>query len=237
MYIFVSEDKNIALERAKSLRDTLLQKNPDALSMTYSEDNFGDDILAELWQSQALFKNNYLVFLNNVLSSSNEREDYLEKMTSSENLFIAAESALSNDFLQEASKLGATVKKYVGKNIAKDDASVSAFRFTDAILSQDIKTAWILYLDLLKTNEVEKIYGSIWWALKNLLQVAHSNKNNIKMKAFVYDKNKKFLKNIDIDRFKSSVKEFVFLDEFAYSRGLDMKDALERWILSLNFKK
>src|SRR6185369_9649773 len=97
IYFYQGEDITKGREKANALVDSLQKKKPDASVFRMNSENFDIARLSEYVESQGLFSNKYIVFLDRLSEDKNIKEEFIDKLKEiqeSENIFIILEGKL-----------------------------------------------------------------------------------------------------------------------------------------------
>lgn len=234
LYLFHGTDTKKAHDKAYGLAQSLLQKKPDASLFSLGKDEWNRDRIAELLQSHGLFMANYIVFVDMRPFLVDDVEillSYAKEIKESPHIFIVLGEKIDKKTLKEFEKCSQKIQDY---SFSVEEEKKD-FRMTDALGNRDKKSLWVLYQEALRKGvEIEKIHGSLYWQIKNMLLALNSkNAEEAGMKAFPFSKARQSLKNYSAEEI--SELSFNFIDAYhkvRMGKG-DLETNLERVILSL----
>ncbi len=230
------KDKNKILQKTNLIVDTKLKEEPNIFKINLDPKEFLESSLHELLQSNALFKSNYIVILNDIFEDENAKEfffDFLDDIASVKHLFILQDSKcyLSEKELKLLKDKSFKYEIDCPKNSIQSSKNV--FSIADVFLFENKKDFWLEFLELSKEFDAEQLYGILSWVFKNIFLFEENPKN---LKPYLAKKYEKALKINDKKKLKSAYLDFLNLPSRARSLNLSLKDELEKWILSLNIK-
>ncbi len=235
LYVFSSEDINQARRSAQDLISKLLAKEPDSLYISLNADSFSNVSLDEITNSNALFKDKYVVFLNDILTEKENKEKFfgfIEKIQNSKHIFFLATKPLEKAY---EDSLKSKSSKFIFKATNKrDKIEFNPFTVIDAMFAGNRKRMWLLFIEAERHMSIENIYGIIWWGIKNVILADKCDEKSSGLKRFVYNKAKNSKFNPKLDNFFDKVEEFVQIPARSFKNGVDMKLYIEKWILTLN---
>ncbi len=229
-------DNSMASKEARKIIASKTKEGANILFLEFDANLFLRESVDELTNSNALFQRKYIVLFNNILENKEASEKFFENielLTKSEHLFILQNNKCDLkksefDLLQKNA-----FKNTVSCPKAKNE-STNAFELADAVLFLNKKDLWIIWRNLSSEFEAENLYGIINWAFKNIFLFKENSKN---LKPFLQKKIEKALRINDFDKISSSYEEFLNLPQAARTTNTTLKNAMEKWILSLNIKK
>lgn len=240
MLYFLHGDFKKAADKASDLAKAMLKKQPDASRFRLDEDNFSESELQSLLGGQGLFSQKYIVDLRRLL----EKDDIKEKVISlvneikkSPNIFIWVEGddSLDKKDLDLIEKHAEKVQFFEtnsGKEKTVDHTEI--YRITDALGEKDKKKLWQTYTNLLDKFEVEHIYGTLFWQIKNMILVSKSSSpKDADLKPFVFNKTKNFLNNYSKEDLEKLSTSFIKISHDSRRGMFDLKIGLERWLLEI----
>ena len=199
LYVIYGTDTEKAREKSRALFEALKGKKPGAAAGILTAEDVTEDKLLELTQSQGLFENKQIIFMDRVLENKNTWDIVLEKIDAvadSPNIFIFFEGKLTRDILKKLEKEAEKVQEYVLDEETPAEKS-NFFPLADALGSRDKKKLWILFRDAMDGDAVpEEIHGILWWQAKSLALASKTrNASEAGLNPFVYNKAKRYLSN------------------------------------------
>jgi DNA polymerase III delta subunit len=171
IYLYQGEDINKARVKANELLNSLQKKRPDASVFKINSENFDYSRLQEYIESQGLFSNKYIVFLDRLCEIKDIKEILLEKLDEikeSENIFIILEGKLDKATLSKIEKKSEKTLKFEIEEEEKKE--YNAFALANAFGNKNKKDAWVLYRESIDRGEApEALHGMIFWKVKSLI--------------------------------------------------------------------
>ncbi len=172
IYFYYGTDINKARRKAHELIDSLQKKKPDASFFKIDSESFSVERISEYIESQGLFSNKYIVFLDRLCEKKEIKEsfvDLLKEISESENIFIVLEGKLDK---ATATKIEKKSEKFLNFSLeeAPEKPVYNAFALADAFARRDRKNAWMLYRKSIDAGEApEALHGMIFWKVKTLI--------------------------------------------------------------------
>ncbi|MBL4644617.1 MAG: hypothetical protein JKX80_01995 [Candidatus Pacebacteria bacterium] len=247
LYVYYGEDIDAARKKVQATVGSLLAKNPDALYFRITSDVLAEYNFDELTGSQGLFKNEYVVVLDTLLSTKGEGlpargaqagEEVLinlEKIAAAPHPFFLLDGKLLAPVRKKLEKHAEKIHEFESKN-APAKLSFNTFSLTDALGEKNVKKLWTLFREA-KSHGVsdEEIHGILFWMFKSLSLAAQSQSaEDAGMKPYPFSKAKGFLKNFSSrETLGKYLREFALLPQYARRNGTLLEIELERFILSL----
>ena len=237
LYVIHGTDTEKAREKSHALFDALKIKKPDASAGILIAEQVTSDKIEELTQSQGLFENKQIVFMDRTFENKDVREVILEKIDTiakSPNIFIFFEGKLTKEILKKFEK---TAEKITGYELDEAEAREQSnfFPLTDALGARDKKKLWILYRDAVDYNAVsEEIHGILFWQAKCLALASKSASAGMAgLNPFVYSKAKRFLSNWKEGEIDTMLSKLVRMYHRAHMGEADFEVELEKFALDL----
>jgi len=177
IYFYYGTDTDKSRVKTHELIDSLQKKKPDASFFKIDSDNFSEERVREYIESQGLFSNKYIVFLDRLCEKKEIKESFLEvikDISESENIFIVLEGKLDK---ATATKIEKKSEKYINFTLEEvpDKPVYNAFALADAFGRRDKKNAWMLYRKAIDEGEApEALHGMIFWKVKILILSGYS---------------------------------------------------------------
>lgn len=167
IYLFLGEEQ--AKIKAENLRDSLLKKKPDASLFKLHANNFSENFLQELSESQGLFENKYIVEVGGLLDEKEIKPIFLAELPSlatSPHIFILVEKKLLKAEERLFEKYAEKIQRFEIKQEPRKN-EYNPFALTTALQSGNKKEAWRLF-DEMRRREMaaEEIHGILWWFIK-----------------------------------------------------------------------
>lgn len=237
LYLIYGTDTEKAREKSHALFNALREKKPDASAGTLTADNVTPEKLEELTQTQGLFENKQILFMDRTLENKDVREIMLEKIDAiadSPNIFIFYEGKLTKEVLKKIEKRAEKVTEYESETEKPREAG-SFFVLADALGARDKKRFWTLYRDAIDRDAVpEEIHGILFWQVKAL---ALAEKTNTALDAglnpFVYSKAKRYVSNFKKGEIDSMLTRLVSMYHEAHRGRVDFEKELEKFALDI----
>ncbi len=192
IYFLHGTNKDKARQKAHELYEGLLKKKPDASLYKIESDKWDDADFGAKIESQGLFENKFIVFLDNVFQNKEAKEYILKQIkevADSQNIFIFLEGKVDKASLTkiemhaakaqtfESSK-GEARKFGMGAAGTLSLKDFNIFSLTDVFARRDKKSLWILFVKAKGFNiPAEEIHGVLFWKLKQMLLNPMSAKN------------------------------------------------------------
>ena len=237
LYVYYGED--IATVRAKvhATVTKMLSKNSDALYFRITPEDFANYNLEELTLSQGLFKNEYVVVFDSLLSESSTAEVVLaalESLAEASHPFFIVESKLTAPVKKKLEKYAKSVQEVAGKKKdAKGDFNV--FSLTDALGQRSSREAWVLLQQALSSGiREEEIHGVMFWFYKTVALAASAGSAEAAgLKAYPYNKARSALARFEnADEVYDTVTFLALLPYEARVSGVPLSIRLEKFILT-----
>jgi DNA polymerase III delta subunit len=167
-------------------------------------------------QTASLFGDKKTFVLKNVLENENIKKEIFEKLgevdDAPHDVAILVDKLLVAD--KKALDKVATIHESVDKE--KKPESFNPFGLANAFASGDKKKTWIMFQEVAHHNdEMEPTHGMIWWKLKDMVL-----------------KNKKVSPDL-----KNMARDLVSVYHGSRLGGLDMRERLEKFFLTMSDKK
>lgn len=236
MIYFFYGSREFTKRELKKVRDALLAKRPDALSL-YFDENSADKInLAELAQEKGLFEPRFLVELDQIFSTeffAKPDKDVLLEMQKSENIFFVLEEKLPKKTLDLLRSF--VEKTSEEKTAAAEKKNFSAFSLADALGARNKQLLWILFREAVERNyALEELHGILFWQAK-MLMLAHKTDSAAEagVSNFPYSKAKSFVKNYSPAQVESLLSSLSSALIESREKNIPLENSLERVILSL----
>lgn len=172
IYFYYGTDIDKARRKAHELIDSLQKKKPDASFFKIDSESFSAERVSEYIESQGLFSNKYIVFLDRLCEKKEIKEsfvDLLKEISESENIFIILEGKLDK---ATATKIEKKSEKFLNFTLEEvpEKPVYNAFALADAFARRDRKNAWMLYRKSIDAGEApEALHGMIFWKVKTLI--------------------------------------------------------------------
>lgn len=237
IYLMHGTDMEKAREKTRALTDALQKKKPDALFYRITTGNFIENPIASLVAGQGLFASKYIVFYDNIFESKDAKEEIVESLKDikeSENIFIFLEKDIDKKTLDKMAKHAEKVQEYTASEKAKKK-EYNPFAISDALLSKDKRSLWMLLLEAKKKgNAAEEIHGIIWWQVKSLkLAMVSKDAKEAELSPFVYGKAKAASAGFKSEQVDDMLSDLVAMYHDAHRGEKDLWLEMERWGLSL----
>lgn len=236
LYVYFGEDNTTARAKVQATIGSLVAKNPDALYFRITPESLRDYSLEELTESQALFKNEYIVLLDSLLTSEQQQTvlDHLEQIATSPHAFFVLDGKILAPVRKKLEKHAKKIEEF--KNTTtKEKEHFNAFLMTDALGARDKKKLWSLFREgKLYGASDEELHGILFWMYKSML-LAHSARtpDEAGMKPYPFTKAKRYSENFESGHLVAQTQALAALPQYARRQGIPLEIALERFLLRL----
>jgi DNA polymerase III delta subunit len=237
LYVIHGTDIEKAREKSHALFEALKEKKPDASAGMITMEEITLEKLDELTQTQGLFENKQIIFMDRTLENKDVREVMLEKIDAiaeSPNIFIFFEGKLTKDVLKKLEKRAEKVTEYEATEEKKKEAG-SFFALADALGSKDKKTLWLLLREAFDQEAAaEEIHGILFWQAKSLaLAEKTSSATEAGLNPFVYGKAKRYVSNFKTGEIDALLSRLAHMYHRAHRGEIDFEIELEKLALDI----
>jgi len=238
LYVYYGEDVTSARNKVQATTSNLLSKNKDALYFRITPDVLHEYDITELIGGQGLFKSEYIVVFDTVLSSKDHADtvlNHIKEIAEAAHPFFVLDTKLTAPVLKKLEKVAAKMYPFESKG-GKKDIAFNTFLLTDALGEKNVKKLWTLFREAKHASvSDEEIHGILFWMMKSLLLAADAKTpEEAGMKAYPFNKSKQFLKNFaSRDEIEEKVATLAVLPQEARRKGVLLEIELEQFILSL----
>lgn len=241
LYVIHGTDTDKAREKSHALFDALKAKKPDASAGTLAAEEVTPEKLEELTQTQGLFENKQILFMNRTLENKDIREvviDKIDAIAESPNIFIFFEGKLTKEVLKKLEKRAEKITEYELDEAAAAEAKAeksSFFPLADALGARDKKTLWVLLRDALdKDAAPEELHGILFWQAKSLALASRlGSPLESGLNPFVYTKAKRYAANFKEGEIDALVSKLVHMYHRAHRGQVDFEIELEKFALDI----
>lgn len=236
MLYFLYGDFVKASEKAKSLVDGLLLKQPDAARFKIDSNTWAESEVEALLHGQGLFSQRYIIELRHIFESKDTLESvisFLPEIQQSENIFIWADKNIDEKFLSEIEQHATKVQKFEEAK-KKEEIKFNIFSLGDALCERNKQKLWTLFRDALNYFAPEEIHGTLFWQMKNLLLAQkYKTAKDADMKDFPFNKAKIGAKKYSEEEVLKMTSDLISVSHDSRRGSHDFEIALERWVLSI----
>jgi DNA polymerase III delta subunit len=237
LYVIHGTDIDKAREKSRALFDALREKKPDASAGEISAETVTADKIEELTQTQGLFENKQIVFMDRTLENKDVREVILDKIDAiaeSPNIFIFFEGKLTKEVLKKLEKRAEKITEYEADDAPKKPAE-SLFPMADALANRDKKSLWVMLRRALDDEAApEEVHGILFWQAKSLALAAKSaNAAEAGLNPFVFSKAKRAAANFKAGEIDMLVSNLVSMYHRAHRGEIDFAIELEKLALDI----
>lgn len=224
-----------ARSESKKMIDSLLARDSDAQYFRITDENAEEFNSTSITASQGLFKQAYIVLLDNLFSDKERREDFLKELNAfveSPHVFMVLEETLTPILKRELKKVS---KKFIEHGVGGGQKKFGAdFAFTDSFMAKDKKAMWVqLQKQLQNGKRVEELHGTLFWVVKSLILAQSSmNADEAGMKEYPFKKAKVAAQKFKEEELRQRVLDLQQMPQKAYEQNIKLEVLLERWILS-----
>jgi DNA polymerase III delta subunit len=238
LYVIHGTDIETARAKAHGLFEALKGKKPDASAGTLAAEQVTLERLDELTQSQGLFENRQIIFMDRTLENKDVREVILERIDElgeSPNIFIFFEGKLTKEILKKLEKRAEKIQEYAADDAPKAKQDGGFFALADALGSRDKKGLWVLFREAMDRDAApEEIHGILFWQAKSLALAARTrDAAEAGLNPFVYGKAKRYVSNFRVGEIDALVSRLVHIYHHSHRGEGDFELALEKMILDL----
>lgn len=237
LYVIHGSDIEKSREKSHALFEALKQKKPDASAGAITSEEITVDKLDELTQTQGLFENKQILFMDRTLENKDVREVMLEKIDAiadSPNIFIFFEGKLTKDVLKKLEKRAEKITEYEAAE-GKKKESASMFHLADALAAKDKKALWVGLREALEYDAApEEIHGILFWQAKSLaLASKAASAESAGLNPFVFSKAKRYLSAWKDGEVDALLTNLVSMYHKAHRGEVDFAIELEKMALDL----
>ena len=169
IYLFSGEDFDKKIREYRAFLDSL--KGYEEV-FYFEEGNIDFIQMESMYSSSALFFGKYVVVLKGVLGDEEESSFFLKslnKMNSSENLFVFLEEGLNKATLDLFKKTGAKINNFDHKNKKKPER-FNSFVLANSFGRRDKLGVWIDFRRAMqKEVALEELSGILFWKAKDMI--------------------------------------------------------------------
>jgi DNA polymerase III delta subunit len=236
LYVIHGTDIEKSREKSHALFEALKAKKPDASAGTITAEEITIDKLDELTQTQGLFENKQIIFMDRTLENKDVREVMLEKIDAiaeSPNIFIFFEGKLTKDVLKKLEKRAEKITEYEATEEKKESGSF--FHLADALAAKDKKALWVGLREALEGDAApEEIHGILFWQAKSLALASRAQSaGDAGLNPFVYGKAKRYLSAWKEGEVDALLTNLVSMYHKAHRGEIDFGVELEKLALDL----
>ncbi|HEU0080801.1 MAG TPA: hypothetical protein VFQ72_02125 [Candidatus Paceibacterota bacterium] len=238
LYVIHGTDIEKAREKSHALFEALRAKKPDASAGIVRGEEVTPEKIEEWTQTQGLFENKQIIFLDRTLENPDIREvmlDRIDAIRESPNIFIFFEGKLTKEVLKKLEKRAEKITEYeaAAGGTAKKDGSF--FALADALGSRDKRSLWILLREALDQDAApEEIHGILFWQAKSLALAARcASAGEAGLNPFVYGKAKRFVSNFKPGEVDALLTKLVSMYHRAHRGQADFAVELEKLALDI----
>jgi DNA polymerase III delta subunit len=237
LYVIHGTDIEKTREKSHALFEALKAKKPDASAGTITMEEITLEKLDELTQTQGLFENRQIIFMDRTLENKDVREVMLEKIDAiaeSPNIFIFFEGKLTKDILKKLEKRAEKITEYEAKEEKKKE-SASYFALADALGMRDKKTLWMLLREAFDNDAAaEEIHGILFWQAKSLALAAKTESaTSAGLNPYVFGKAKRYTDNFKEGEVDTLLSRLVHMYHRAHRGQVDFEIELEKLALDI----
>ncbi|MFA7193639.1 MAG: hypothetical protein WC087_01865 [Candidatus Paceibacterota bacterium] len=236
MLYFLYGDVPKAAEKARSMVDSLIAKQPDAARFKIDSQNWEVGEMEGLLHGQGLFSQRYIIELRHLFEKVETAESvisFLPEIAQSENIFIWVDRDVDEKSLKEIEKHAAKVQQFSEtKKIEKP--KFNSFILADALCERNKQKLWVNFQDALNSSDPQELHGTLFWQMKSmLLAQKYKTAAEVDMKPFPFSKAKAGSKKYSEEELERLTTELIAVSHDS-RRGLcSFEVALERWVLSI----
>ncbi|MES2216092.1 MAG: hypothetical protein V4481_02240 [Patescibacteria group bacterium] len=245
LYIFHGSEIDKSREKAHALLNSLRTKKPDAAFIKVEADQWDAEMIKSHLESQGLFSNKYIVFLDRVTEKTEARDEFLDllpEMKESPNIFIVLEASVKADlkkaFDKNAEKVMESEKPAAAKSWGTDGSAkkdFNVFALADALGSRDAFRSWVIYREAVDNGlEAEAILGTLFWQVKSMVLSQNAGSaGESGLNPFVFSKSKRYAGNFSESELQGLMEELITIYHDAHRGMLDAELSTERLMLGI----
>lgn len=236
IYFLHGTDTNKSRKKMHEILQTLSSKRPNSEVFKITNENWDRNQLEELFSSQGLFEQKYIVVLDSTFSNKEAKEyvvDNLEKMKETEHWFIILDGKVDAPTTKKIEKFAYKTQEFEKAEKKKDSPII--FTITEKLLDRDRKKLWITFVDLTKKNiPAEEIHGLLFWAVKNMLIVSKvDSQKDSGLAPYSYKTALSGARNYKTEELQKMSSQLVEMTHKVRSGEGNLDVMLEKWILSV----
>ena len=236
MLYFLYGDIPKAAEKARSMVDSLIAKQPDAARFKIDGQNWEENEIKGLLHGQGLFSQRYIVEFRHLFEKAETSESvisFLPELASSENIFIWVDQEVDENSLEEIQKHAAKVQKFEeAKKVEKP--KFNSFVLADALCERNKQKLWMNYIDALNFSEPQELHGTLFWQMKSMmLAQKYKTAGEVDMKPFPFNKAKIGAKEYSEEELEKLTNDLLAVSHDSRRGMHNFEIALERWVLSI----
>jgi len=234
IYFIYGNDTQTVRSKKHSLISILLAKKPDVSVLKAGKDNFSENFLNQVLNSQGLFEDKYIVSLHNVFDMGilNLDNPYLEELQKSNHIVVWSEDNFDEDNLKEIERYVEKTQKFEVNRKEEIKATPNLFNFAELVFTKTIKDSWVEYCKLISEGvDANDLVNILLWQIKVVNQTEGiSNPQESGLKPFVFKKGKNIADMYNKDELRKMLIELTKLaQEMRMSGRADL--LLEKWLL------
>ncbi|MBX4209368.1 hypothetical protein KW799_01595 [Candidatus Parcubacteria bacterium] len=237
LYVIYGTDIEKAREKSHALFDALKAKKPDAAAGIMRADEVTPEKIEELTQTQGLFENKQIIFMDRTLEDPEIRDVMLGKIDAikeSPNIFIFFEGKLTKETLKKLEKRAEKITEYEATEEKKKEGG-SFFALADALGARDKKKLWAMLREALDEDAApEEIHGILFWQAKSLALAAKTaSAADAGLNPFVYGKAKRYAANFKEGEIDALLSKLVHMYHRAHRGQALFEIELEKLALDI----
>lgn len=225
LYFILGQDGSKHIE---NIITDFKSKNTSGMIFTFDEDNFNDDSLKELINSQNIFNDYSLIILRGL---TDRLVDSFNEMKKNENWFVVWELEY-----KDVDKISDQFDKVIIFNTNKNTKDLfNVFSLQDAVGERDRKKLWLLYHQALGSGlEAEEIFWHINKPIRNILLLSLiDKKEKTDLHPFVIKKTNEFKNNFSIEDLKELLINMTKIHIDSRLGKIQLETSLEKFILTI----
>jgi len=230
LYTFYGKNQSLVREKARAHIKTLTENTADITRISDAE--YTDGILNDLAEGVSLFGGEQVVLIETPSSAMEFKEAVLESLPllkDSKNHFVITEGSL----LAADKKVYAKYSDILEESASIAEEKYNVFALCDALLERDKKRLWMLFQET-EGIASEEIVGILFWQMKMLrLAERTDSPEEAGQKSFTYNKAKRAVSKFAKGEVDALTKKLVLLYHEGHGGKVDMRFALEKWILQI----
>lgn len=237
LYIYYGSDSHKARAKLQSTTAALLKKHPEAHYVRITAENFADHNLEELTQSQALFKQEYIVVFDTVCGVDEHQGtllSWLKELAAAPHAFFVLEEKVLSSAKKKFEKHANKFQEF-DAGASKKQETFNTFALSDAFGARDKKHLWVLLQKAtMRGVAPEELHGILFWITKSMVIALRSkDAKEAGMKPFVFNKARRFAQNYSDAELEQHMRTLSTLPQYTRRRYTPLEISLETFVLAL----
>lgn len=234
IYFFYGNDVQKIRSKKHSLISSLVSKKPEVSILKAGKDDFSEEFLKQILNTQGLFENVYIVSLHNVFDMDllNMETPYLEELQKSKHIVVWSEDNFDEEKLSHVELFIQKTQKYNNSKVKEKKIAPNLFNFAETVFTKTLKDSWGEYCKLISEGiDANDLVNILLWQIKVVNQTeAISNPQESGLKPFVFNKGKNIAHKHSKEELRKMLIDLTKLaQEMRMSNRADL--LLEKWLM------